>query len=243
MTAPNNYTRRVSNINKTKKNKTQHNQCDSPPISSRTIKLLKHYWKQICEYKSTQYPQTKESEYNVPLTTEDIANICKTNMYSNIPKKIQTDFESTSQQGIKQIGIELPRGRKANIYIAVPTQEEEYQQDKKDQKHNQKMTTYMSNIIAWLHFVSEIASPNCAKTLNIYLLLGNAKKELPDIDNVPIDTIHANTAFTTSCSNSILTSKLLRRFSGESSNSYACTSVMSSLRNSPKHQLKMIRGH
>ena len=146
MTGPNNYTRRVANPNKIKKNKTQHTQtqCGSPPISSRTIQLLKQYWiliskllrrfsgessnsctrtslrnspKQNCKYKSTQDSHIDD---DVLLTTEDIANICKTSMYSYIPSEIKQDFESTSQQGVKRIGIELPRGRKANIYIAVP---------------------------------------------------------------------------------------------------------------------------
>lgn len=190
----NHHTRRVANSNKTKKNKTQHTQtqtkCGSPPISSRTIQLLKQcwkqIWKQICKHKSNRDSPTEEEEE--PLTTEDIANICKTSMYSYIPTDIKQDFESTSQQGVKRIGIELPRGRKANIYIAVP------------KGHNSNMTAYMNNMIAWLCFASEIASPDCAKTLDIYLLLGNAKKELPDIDDAPIDRIHANTAFTTSCS-------------------------------------------
>lgn len=195
MTAPNNYTRRVANSNKTKKNKTQHTQtqCGSPRISSRTFQLLKHCWNQICKNKSSQDAHTKEEPNQ--LTTEDIANICKTSMYSYIPEKIKTEFESTSQQGIKRMGIELPRGRKANIYIAVPKQD-----DEKYQKQNKKMPAYMNNVIAWLQFASEHASPDCAKTLDIYLLLGDAKKELPDIDGDPIDRIHANTAFTTSCS-------------------------------------------
>jgi hypothetical protein len=34
----------------------------------------------------------------------------------------------------------------------------------------------------------------------VYLLLTDAKKRLPEIDAEPIDQIHANTAFTTSCS-------------------------------------------
>lgn len=195
MTGLNNHTRRVATSNKPKNKKTRHirNQCGSPPISSRTFQLLKHSWKRICKYKSNQCLHTDKEE---PLTAEDITNICNTSMYSHIPTKIKQDFESTSQQGVKRIGIELMRGRTANIYIAVPIVEEK----EEEEENNLNMVAYMTNIIAWLCFVSEIASPNCAKTLDIYLLLGNAKKELPDIEDAPIDQIHANTAFTTSCS-------------------------------------------
>lgn len=113
-------------------------------------------------------------------------------MYSQIPEKIRYEFETTSKRNDKQHGFKyettLVGGRKVAIYIAIPSH------------RTISSETYLKHILAWLHFVSEIASPKCAQTLNVYLLLTDAKKQLPEIDSEPIDTIHANTAFTTSCS-------------------------------------------
>jgi hypothetical protein len=91
--------------------------------------------------------------------------------------------------------IELKRGRKVAIYIADPASE----------FTDHYILNSLTNIIAWLNYVSDISDdtsekPICAQKLNIYLLLTSAKKELPHNNAVPIDQIHANTAFTTACS-------------------------------------------
>lgn len=161
------------------KNKTQH-RSSSSPLSAKNIQLLKKSWNRICKYKSS----TPTSNSN-PITDTDISHIKNTGMYTHIPEKIRQIFESTKQQGIRYETI-LTRGRKVVIYIAAPSL--------------LNTTTYLNNIIAWLNFISDIASTKCAQTLHIYLLLTDAKKRLPEIDTEPIDQIHANTAFTTSCS-------------------------------------------
>ena len=107
-------------------------------------------------------------------------------MYPHIPEKIRHIFESSSHSHGIKYETTLLRGRKVVIYIASPNPVDSQ--------------IYLNNIIAWLNFASEIASPKCAQTLHIYLLLTDAKKRLPEIDTEPIDQIHANTAFTTSCS-------------------------------------------
>jgi len=107
-------------------------------------------------------------------------------MYPHIPGKIRQLFESSSQhQGIK-CETELVRGRKVVIYIVS--------------SRPVNIDVYLNNIIAWLNYISDVASHTCAQTLNIYLLLTDAKKRIPEIDAEPIDQIHANTAFTTACS-------------------------------------------
>ena len=62
------------------------------------------------------------------------------------------------------------------------------------------MRECLTDVLTWLNFISAIASPKCSQTLHVYLLLTDAKKRIPDSDAEPIDMIHANTAFTTSCS-------------------------------------------
>lgn len=164
------------------RNKTQHSRSSSSRLSAKNIQFLKKSWNRICKYKSS-IPILNPA----PITDADISHIKNAGMYSHIPEKIRHIFESTEQQGVRY-DTTLARGRKVEIYIATP----------KNRPLNS--TTYLNNIIAWLNFISDIASQKCAQTLHIYLLLTDAKKRLPEIDTEPIDMIHANTAFTTSCS-------------------------------------------
>lgn len=164
------------------KNKTQHSRLSSSPLSAKNIQFLKKSWNRICKYKSS----TPTFNSN-PITDSDISHIKNAGMYSHIPEKIRHIFESTKQHGIRY-NTKLARGRNVEIYIAAP--------------NNRPINAniYLNNIIAWLNFISDIASPKCSQTLHIYLLLTDSKKRLPEIDEEPIDMIHANTAFTTSCS-------------------------------------------
>jgi len=116
----------------------------------------------------------------------DISTVKSTSMYPHIPDQIRREFETSQQTGVK-CETTLKRGRKAVIYLVVPT----------GVRINTEIC--LKNIIAWLNFVSEFASPKCSQTLNVYLLLTNAKKLSPNVDAEPIDTVHANTAFTTFC--------------------------------------------
>lgn len=154
-------------------------------ISSLHLNLLKKYWGSICKNKMEQSVQEPTQE----LTDTDLSTIKSNPMYSHIPEEIRSDFESTNKHGFKY-ETTLKRGRKVAIYIVFPN----------TAKLHKKIPTYLNNIIAWLNFISEFASSQCSQTLNIFLLLNDAKKDIPDIDTEPIDTINANTAFTTSCS-------------------------------------------
>ena len=167
---------------------TTRNRRNHVGLSSQSFQILKRVWSTICKYKQLSMPETEVLE------TSDLLEIKNNSMYSHIPNEIRDEFESSSQHGLKCETI-LSRGQKANIYIAVPVQSNV----KSDIKSN-NLQIYLNNIIAWLNFVSNIASHKCAKTLNVYFLLTNAKKQFPEIDTDSIEEIHANTAFTTACS-------------------------------------------
>jgi hypothetical protein len=51
----------------------------------------------------------------------------------------------------------------------------------------------------WLSVASHYASNQCSKTVDVYLYMTELKKTLPVKGDDILDTIHANTAFTTSC--------------------------------------------
>jgi len=161
----------------------RHNRTNIPKmnVSSQSINILSDSWKKICEYNPVRLPEL------VDINSEHIKQIQHHNMYAGIPEKIRREFESTSQRGVK-IEFILPKGRKAIISVLVPKISTAFWSD------------YLNRVLLWLHFIDGIASPKCAQTLNVYLLLTDAKKKLPAKDEENIDMIHANTAFTTSCS-------------------------------------------
>lgn len=81
-------------------------------------------------------------------------------------------------------------GRKVNIYIMFPQIYRE-----KIMKHHKK---YIQHMVSWLKLAFSYAKKECSQTLDIYLFLSDLIKTLP-ISPQPLNTIHVNSAFTTSC--------------------------------------------
>jgi hypothetical protein len=106
--------------------------------------------------------------------------------YTVIPEPIREEFERTEQRGIETT-VEIDH-RKVHIYMLAPA-------SRKDDFY-----PHIRKVIAWLKFISTLTSQHCANDLHLYFLLTDAKKMLPLDQNEKIGTVHANTAFTTSCS-------------------------------------------
>lgn len=58
---------------------------------------------------------------------------------------------------------------------------------------------YARRMYIWLYIANSFAHNECSKEIDIFLYLSDEKKVLPDVGGDPIDRIHVNTAFTTSC--------------------------------------------
>lgn len=71
-----------------------------------------------------------------------------------------------------------------------------------EEKKNTEIETYFSECIMkiyfWLYIVQDHIKKNCSKISNITILFSDAKKYISDKKEI-LDTIHANSAFTTSC--------------------------------------------
>lgn len=159
---------------------------DTPNVSSQTLQILNDSWEKICSCNSISFSEVEIEN----IDTDHIKQIQLQSMYSGIPEDIRRHFESTSQRGIKTTFL-LPRGRTVFVSILVPMRRKDSRSD---------FIEYLNRILLWLHFIDGVASPKCAQTLNVYLLLTDAKKKLPPNNKDRIDMIHANTAFTTACS-------------------------------------------
>lgn len=58
---------------------------------------------------------------------------------------------------------------------------------------------YLQKIFIWLHIANQYSSKKCSPILNVYIYLTPVRKKMPESKSVGIGRIHANTAFTTSC--------------------------------------------
>lgn len=155
-----------------------------PEITSKSWSTLKRIWRFICKNAD------EEIEFR-PLEPElDMDEIKSSNMYSSVPNQIRTEFERINHSGA-YLKTKLPGNRVAHIYIV---------EDSRRKTTATQITIYLRFVVAWLRFASSVASPNCAKELRAYLLLSDLEKFVPEVQSDAIDVVHANTAFTTSCS-------------------------------------------
>jgi hypothetical protein len=67
------------------------------------------------------------------------------------------------------------------------------------EKMDEFFATCVQKIYMWLSVAYRYAPTHCSNTLHIYLYMTSEKKKLPSLRDGPIDTVHANTAFTTAC--------------------------------------------
>lgn len=130
--------------------------------------------------------------YNKPpclngLNTKHDYKIKYSNLFNAIPEKIQNDIKSNYTTIYKTTYKIHSKTVNYNIYI----------------KPNQITTKEIDDMIykmnLWLSIAVEIANNACSGTLDIHFFFTEHKKITPEY-NKPIDRIHANTAFTTSCS-------------------------------------------
>lgn len=110
----------------------------------------------------------------------------KTKLFNTIPYTIRRDIE-TNYNTAHLITYTISSNT-VNYCI--------YEKVELDRAIINKMVTKMN---LWLSIAFEQANNECSKTLDIYLFLTDHKKMRPEYDT-PVDKIHANTAFTTSCS-------------------------------------------
>lgn len=66
-------------------------------------------------------------------------------------------------------------------------------------KYSHKCDKYMTRIAIWLSVAMKQSTHYCGEPLNIYLYFSDHLKRMPT-NNQPIDSINANTAFTSTCS-------------------------------------------
>jgi len=135
--------------------------------------------------------------------------------HTMIPLEIRKKYiDAKPREKIFQRKFSIPVGHKLfDIYIWFPiTLASTHLNHRKGQykKHDllmshkqiqEKIIHILKKVYLWLHIVCSYLpkTQKCSNLVEIYIFLTEHQKNLPHHHNIPVDVIHANTAFTTGC--------------------------------------------
>jgi hypothetical protein len=112
-------------------------------------------------------------------------------LFNDIPSEIRDIIVGSPQSNITRSYEFIIGSRIIRVHIMIPRSNDE----------TPRIKTYFRNTIRliwlWFSILCDYASCDCGKTVDIYLYLTQHYKMKPK--HGPIDTIHANTAFTRTC--------------------------------------------
>jgi hypothetical protein len=155
------------------------------PLSKNATEFLTHL-KQVANKALTKIP------YN--LTTMHYTS-GKTKFPEQIQwlaPNVQTALRSLRQWTTFECVISIDIGRHVRFYLSTP--------HKDTPKIRQNLYDRAQKCCAWLAMANAYAPRRCSTSMNVYMFFTDLKKMLPTKNGAAIDTEHANTAFTTSCS-------------------------------------------
>jgi len=169
---------------------TKNNHINKINQTKRTDIIISELYYDILEaYKNLLSLKQKGKYYNV--TIKQIVNasqIPKPQFFSeeNFPVSVRLNIDKLSMTNITYTFSLY--GRSINIIFILEKEEKE-----------QTFARYIDYIIIWLHILNKYASNQCANTLVIYFYFTSLLKELPQSNDIVLDQMHVNTAFTTTC--------------------------------------------
>ena len=120
----------------------------------------------------------------------------KGTLYNSINNTIRESIQSSNNYSINVV-LEVG-GRTYRLFFVFPALHTTISNQTRA-KHSADVEAYVKRIYIWLYVASHYASVQCSKMVDVYFYLTAHKKTIPSLKSEVIDTIHANTAFTTSC--------------------------------------------
>jgi hypothetical protein len=169
---------------------TKNNHINKVNQTKRTDAIIIRLYYDILEaYNNLLSLKQKEKYYNV--TIKKIMNTSQiprpqTFNEENIPKLVRANIDKLSMSEITYTFSLY--GRNVKVIFII-------EQELKLETFN----SYVDYIIIWLHILNKYASKQCANTLVIYFYFTSLLKELPHSNDIIIDQINVNTAFTRTC--------------------------------------------
>ena len=173
------------------------NKKKSPPLSDSSkqfvIQLYNHIITADSHWRTVQ-SEIISNSYTYDFTKESFP---KGTQYNYMHAGIKNLIETSNKVG-KKYSFVL-NGQTIDIHLIYPFSKK----DPVNKLSFKKQNTYFNNIAhriyLWLYVANDIKQNKCSESLSVYIYLTELFKLLPD-KHAMIDEIHANTAFTTSCS-------------------------------------------
>jgi len=143
------------------------------------------------EHYTTRKYLIKETE----LLQKHGSHITKGTMYSSIPVPIRSLLDRYSS--LEQTFEFTLKGDQYKVCMVYPIPSSTSSVYKKT---TAMFREALCKIYLWLFVAHEFAPPECSQRMTIFLYFTSHVKKMADIQGEPLDEIHSNTAFTTTCS-------------------------------------------
>ena len=132
---------------------------------------------------------TCHNEWKLQQKTIQITNLTelpKSPDHTYMPSEIRAEIEKKCS---KRISCVFPfKNRIFTVYLCMSSTIE-----------NDEIERRIKQIYLWFCLVNPYVKSSCSNTVNVYMYFIDLKKKLPHQHDDPIDQIHVNTAFTTTC--------------------------------------------
>jgi hypothetical protein len=162
-----------------------------PPLnkySADSMRLLKTIYEQAL---TSSWLSSSSSVEEVFSTT-----FKKGTMYDSVDNVVKTHLESGNHYSVNVV---LNVGERTyRLFFVFPMKRDTITAAIR-RKCRAEVDDFVVRAHIWLSVASHYASTQCSKTVDVYLYMTGLKKTLPVKGDDILDTIHANTAFTTSC--------------------------------------------
>lgn len=157
--------------------------------------FITHVVSHITNTKNTYKNNIRQTLLPQNMTKDQIP---KGKMYNIMPNEAKQCIESGNTYG-KQFHFTIEH-QTIELVILYIFSDDDNVDSVSETKLNAFFDDCVYKIFTWLSFAYKQKHNECSQTLNIYLYLTDLFKILPENNDIAIDWIHANTAFTTSCS-------------------------------------------
>lgn len=168
-----------------------------PPLnkySAESVRLLKTIYEQALAASPALAASQALPNYSVEETFS--SEFKRGTMYNSVDHVVKTHMESANSYSVNVV---LNVGERTyRLFFVFPMKRDTITAAIR-RKYRAEVDDFVVRAYIWLSVASHYASAQCSKTVDVYLYMTELKKTLPTKCDDILDTIHANTAFTTSC--------------------------------------------
>lgn len=162
--------------------------------SADSVRMLKTIYEQA--FRSAQALMATQAIPNYSVEEAFRSEFKRGTMYDSVDNVVKTHLESVNHYSVNVV---LNVGERVyRLFFVFPMKRDTITAAIR-RKYRAEVDDFVFRAHIWLSVASHYASIQCSKTVDVYLYMTGLKKTLPVKGDDILDTIHANTAFTTSC--------------------------------------------